>query len=191
MSNLPPCILDEELDSLGLILPADHSIWSASTQEEWFRLVNMSDPQSIIGRPIRVTLDAYLSGEKVALPPFDPVSSFIIIQGILRVISIFFISGRHDEQRYRVKQALDTWTQQRLQLFQNLNPAEYNAFNWIGLFVYMLAVVIHDDTTRLASKAEQNVELYTGWLAEIPDTISKDRRTRMKASCTPFRQPFN
>jgi len=177
--------MDEELDELGLYLPSEDNLWSASTHEEWFQLANSTDKENIMGMPIREALHAFLSGGKDLLPRFDALSSFLIIHGLVRAIHVYFISGLHDQQRYRVKQALNTWSQQRLQLLHTLSPAEATVFKWTGLFIYMLAVVVHDDTTRLVSYAEKNFDLFAGWIEEIPDTISGNKR--IKATCAAFR----
>lgn len=188
MSNLPPCIQDQELEDLGLFLPADGLLWSAATHNEWFHLVKASDAQSMLGMPIGVSVGTFLSGGQEPLPRFDTFSRFIIIKALIRAINVSFISVLYDQQRYRIKQALDTWTQ-CLQPLQKPDPSELGTFNWIGLFVYMLAVIIHSDTSRLVSQAEQNFDLFAGWLEEIPDTVSGDKR--MKTICAPFRLSYN
>jgi len=175
-------MLDEELDDLGLYLQAEDSLWWTTSHEEWFRLARLRDRTDILGVSVREAIQAFLDGGKYPLPPFNQFSSFIIIHGLIRTIYVYFITSMHDQQRYRVKQALDVWNQQNLLLLQRDHAFETTSFKWVGLFIYMLTVVLHGDTTRLATQADKNFEMFSAWVEEIPDTPA-EVNVHMKASC--------
>jgi len=163
LTNQPPCCSDDELDDLGIFLPAKSNLWFAPSPEEWFHLAKSSDRTNLLGLPLTVAVEVLLSGTEVelALSNFDTPQGFILIHGLIRIIYVYFISSLHDQHRYRVKKALDTWSQKQLGI------VEESLMKWTSLFIYMQAVVVHDDTRRLVDQAENNYQMFTGWIEAL------------------------
>jgi len=177
LANVSPCFLDDELDELGFFLPAEEKLWSATASDDWFHLVKLSDRMDVLGLPIRIVVQDFLAGGKARI--FDPFSSFILINGIMREMYFHFISSLHDQHRYRLKQTLELWSKERLSLLQNQVSFNTSMFNWIGLFTYMLAVVVQDDPSRLVNQAQKNFAMISDWIDEIPDMVAgQDKRIK-------------
>ena len=179
MCNTPPCLLDKDLDEMGFFLPSDGRLWVASSYQQWYFRARSSTRMSILGLPIRVAVETFLTNPETkdtSLTDFDTFAGLIIISGIIHAVNVYFNSSRHEQQRYNIKRALDAWCKQRM-TSDDSSPLEY-----LNLYTYMQTLYIHEDPTRLVSQAERNYERFNAWLVEIPDVDVGDKK--IKGACT-------
>jgi len=177
-SGLPPCLLDREVDELEFYLPADEALWAATSYHEWLSLVKLKPKRSVLGTPLRWAVQSFYEGTQ-PLPEFNHFSSFVIINCLLKAIYESFVASEHDQHRYGIKQALETWCRERLNIPQSLRIFDSGKFTWVGMLVYRLSAFIHDDTSSILYQSEKNFQMMAAWVEEIPDVIAGGMRMNL------------
>ncbi|KIJ55016.1 hypothetical protein M422DRAFT_24871 [Sphaerobolus stellatus SS14] len=115
LSNLPPCLLPTELADLGLFLPVDEPLWTASTAEEWLTERKTKDTTDILGASLSCVMAAFLDPTR-SIPELNHFSSLVVIHSFQRSLYGYFIASDHEQYRYQLLEALYRWCRGRLRM---------------------------------------------------------------------------